>query len=212
MKDSRKKIIFFGPKPPPHMGPSLATEIILNSKLSKKFILIHLDTSDHRSLDYLNKYDFTNFYLGIKQYLQLIILITKNKPDLVYLPHCQTTIGYLRDSVFILISKIFTVKVLCHLRGGNFKNWLDNSSWVTKRYVRWIHSMVDGQIVLGTSLKKLFTNIVDSQKIFVIPNARGFGNTFNTNKDKSKSNPQKKRKIKVLFLSNLIASKGILDF
>ncbi len=190
------------------MGPSLATEIILNSDLKKKYDLIHLDTSDHRNLNKLAKYDLINFYLGFKQYFDLVKLIINCKPDLVYLPICQTTIGYLRDSIIILISKLFSIKVLCHLRGGNFKNWLNNSFWLTKKYVGFVHSFIDGQIVLGDSLKYLFEGIVEQKKIFICPNARNFNNIL-----KQKDVPAKniKHNFKILFLSNLIKEKGVLD-
>ena len=208
MRKHKPKVIFIGPLPPPHMGPSLATEIILNSDLKEKYDLVHLDTSDHRNLNKLAKYDLINFYLGFKQYFDLVKLIINCKPDLVYLPICQTTIGYLRDSIVILISKLFSIKVLCHLRGGNFKNWLNQSTWLTKKYVNMIHSFVDGQIVLGDSLRYMFDGLISSKKIFVCPNARDFKNTFNNKKELVNID---KSIFRILFLSNLIKEKGVID-
>ena len=146
MTDERKKIIFFGKLPPPYIGPAVATRIILNSKLKDEFELIHLDLSDHRGINTLGNFDFTNFYLAFKQYFNLIRLILKHKPYLVYIPAGQTTVGYIRDSVFILLARLFRRKVICHLRGGNFKNWYDSANSFVKWWVRYVHRKIIEQI------------------------------------------------------------------
>jgi glycosyltransferase involved in cell wall biosynthesis len=198
----KKKIIFLGPLPPPYMGPSLATEVILNSKLKEEFDLIHLDTSDHRDLKTLGAIDFWNIYLAFKFYLNLIKLILTKKPDLVYIPISQTTIGYLKDSIFIITSKLLRRKVVCHLRGGNFQNWLNAASSATNWYVKKVHSLVDAQIVLGENLKYLFKDIVKNEKIFVVPNGKDI---YNPKSDQHNEN------IKVLYLANMKRTKGVLD-
>ena len=49
----KKKIIIVGPGTPPIIGPSIATKIIISSRLSREFDLIHFDSNVHRSLDSL---------------------------------------------------------------------------------------------------------------------------------------------------------------
>ena len=194
--------------PPPHIGPTIATQIILNSRINKHFELIHLDTSDHRDISKLGAIDFQNFANAVKDYLKLAILIRKELPSLIYIPISQTTVGYLRDSIFILISKIFQKKVLCHLRGGNFRNWYLSSSSLTRWFVRRVHSLVDGQIVLGECLRRLFQEILPDEKIFVVPNGKNFLDPiYNSNRKKNFY----KEKFRILFLSNLRKEKGLFD-
>jgi len=202
-KHKKSRIIFLGPLPPPYMGPSIATEIILNSELKNDFDLIHLDTSDHRDLTTLGAIDFWNIYLAFKHYCILACLIITRWPDVVYIPLSQTTVGYLRDSGFILIAKILRRKVICHLRGGNIRNWFNSANPVTRWYVRCVHSLINGQIVLGETLRHLFSGIVQDQKIFVIPNGRNFEN-LNIKK-------QYNRKTTILYLATFDRTKGILD-
>lgn len=191
-----------GKLPPPYIGPAVATQIILNSNLKDKFELIHLDISDHRDINTLGKWDFTNFYLVFKQYFNLIRLLIKHKPGLVYIPVGQTTVSYCRDSVFILLSKLFGRKVLCHLRGGNFKKWYNSSNEMVKWWVRFVHRKVDGQIVLGNNLRHLFNFLLPEEKIFVVPNG---GNYI------FPSLPKREDNIQVLYLGNFISTKGIFD-
>ena len=185
------------------MGPSLATEIILNSKLGNKFDLIHLDTSDHRDLKTLGVFDFKNIYIAFKNYLFLFWYIIRYWPALIYVPISQTTVGYFRDAIFIFISKLFGRRVICHLRGGNFKNWYDSSGLMIQRFVRIVHSIVDGQIVLGEKLKFLFDGIISKEKLSVVPNGRDF--EFDFDRKEQLNN------VRILFLSNFMREKGILD-
>jgi glycosyltransferase involved in cell wall biosynthesis len=202
MADEKKKIIFFGKLPPPFIGPAVATRILLNSKLKDVFDLIHLDLSDHRDINTLGKLDFTNFYLTFKQYSRLLWLLVKHKPDLVYIPVGQTTVSYIRDSIFILLVRLFRRKVVCHLRGGNFKNWYNSARRLVKWWVRYVHRKVSAQIVLGNNLRHLFNWIIPDERIFVVPNGGNY-----------KFPPVKKNEnnIHVLFLSNLLRTKGVLE-
>jgi glycosyltransferase involved in cell wall biosynthesis len=203
MADEKKKIIFFGKLPPPYIGPALATRILLNSRLNDVFELIHMDMSDHRDINTLGKLDITNFYLAFKQYFTLTRLLVKHKPGLVYIPVGQTTVGYVRDSIFILLARSFGRKVVCHLRGGNFKNWYDSASSPIKWWVRWVHKKVSAQIVLGGNLRHLFNWLIPDENIFVIPNGGNY--TF------PEVNKKQDDGIRVLFLGNFIGSKGVLD-
>ena len=200
----RPRILILGKLPPPYIGPSVATRLILNSKLKEEFDLIHLDSSDHRDINTLAALDFKNFYLAFRHYFLLIRAITSYQPDLVYMPIGQTTLGYARDAGFILISKLLRRKVLSHLRGANFKNWYNSASLATRLMVRKIHSLVDGQIVLGDNLKGLFSWLIPENKIFVIPNGGNYQRIPTANV-KTSSN------FRVLYLSNFQRTKGVLE-
>jgi glycosyltransferase involved in cell wall biosynthesis len=198
----RPRVLFLGPVPPPHMGPSLATVVILNSRLTDEFELIHLDTSDPRELDTLGAIDFQNIWLALKFYLQMIAAIARHRPALVYIPVAQTTLGYLKDSGFILIGKLLGRRVVCHLRGGNFGNWLAGASAATRLYVKLVHGLVDGQIVLGECLRPLFTPVMPADRIHVVPNGKDI---------RYEPAPPRGATARVLYLGNMVRSKGVLD-
>jgi len=70
--------------------------------------------------------------------------------------------------------------------------------------VRLVHSLVDGQIVLGESLRILFREILPDEKIFVVPNGANYFFDFSR---KNHNNS----KIRILFFSNLSKKKGLFD-
>lgn len=201
-----KKVIFLGKLPPPLIGPSVATAIILKSRLRQNFNLLHLDTSDHRSINKLGAFDLKNILLPFMHYGQLLGMIVRHWPGAVYIPSAQTTVAYARDIPFILIAKLFGRKVICHLRGGNFKNWYDGASAVTRWIVRWMQRLVDVQIVLGECLVEMFTPFMPREKIFVVPNGGDFPVEM-----RKENNVGSKPCLRMLFLANFIRSKGVLQ-
>lgn len=196
------KILFFGKLPPPYIGPAIATKIIINSGLSREFKLVHFNTSHHSDISQLSKKSIKNIAYPFFQYLKLLFYLIYHSPHAVYIPSQQSTIGYIRDIPYIIISKLLGKKVICHLRGGYFKNWYNESNSIMQYIIRQIQKMVDGQIVLGENLRGLFNFLMPEEKIFVIPNGADFPQF---KKNNSKQN------FSVLFLGNFIKSKGIID-
>ena len=203
ISDFKPIVLVFGKLPPPYIGPSVATQILLRSKLREEFDIVHFDLSDHRNYKTLGKIDLMNFWIAFRQYFLLPWYLARYRPDLVYMPFGQTTVSYYRDSVFMLLIKLFRKKVVCHLRGGNFDNWYRGASAFTRWYVRRIHSLVDAQIILGENLRHLFNWLMPDSRIFVVPNGGNF------------PIPEVRKGdgvFRALFLGNLLESKGVVDF
>jgi len=199
----KNKILILGKLPPPYMGPAVATRIILNSDLKDKFDLYHLDTRLNRSLLNIGKFSLRKISKNIDIYLDLKKILKDKKPDLVLIPISQSTLGFLKDSLFILISRMYGRKVLIHLRGSNIQNWLKSSFFLTRMYVEWVIRRCQSAIVLGENLRYLFEKYFPPEKIFVVPNGANYHFPAPSKDPKDK--------VKVLFLANLQSSKGIED-
>ena len=203
--ERKHTIIFMAPTPPPYMGPSIATQIILNSRFVDEFNVIHIDTADRRPLNNLGKFDLTNIYLALKHYLLLFHRLLFSKADLVYIPICQATTGFLRDVPFIFMSKLFGKKVVLHLRGGHFREFYNSSNKVMKYVIEKTLKKSNRMIVLGSSLKILFDGLIPEEKLSVVPNG------LNIALDKVRYKNPGKDHLMILFLSNLIETKGFKD-
>jgi glycosyltransferase involved in cell wall biosynthesis len=139
---------------------------------------------------------------NIWNYFRLLQITISQRPRLVLIPISQTTVGYLKDFMYIFLSKLTGRKVLLQLRGSNFKNWLDKSSVITKALVKLSMRWSQGIIVLGNNLKYLFTDYFPEDKILVVPN----GGNFRFPPRTAYNGP-----VRFLFLSNLFDAKGIRD-
>ncbi|NQT81075.1 MAG: glycosyltransferase family 4 protein [Candidatus Aminicenantes bacterium] len=208
-KHSKSKIILIGSIPPPHHGANIYFQNLLNSKIKEDFEIFHLDTSDHRNLDNLSKLDFINIYLALKNIIELVWMLIKIKPNLVYIPPATVSfLPYLRDGLFILFVDFFShAKIITHMHGGNYFRieFYEKSNSFVRFFIRWTLSKVDTAIVLGKSLKNIFHDFV--KNIVVVPN----GTDFDPFKNKKFIIQQNNNRIFVSYLGNLFKNKGVLD-
>ena len=186
------------------MGPAIATEIILNSKLNEHYELIHVDTNVHQSLLTMGGWSLKKVGQNIRIYLRFLSVLQREKPDLTLIPMSQTTIGFLKDAVFIVLSGMLSSRTLVQLRGSDFKNWLARSSGLTRAIVKFALGYADGVIVLGEKLRHLFADYFPEERIHVVPN----GANYQLSRNKP---PKSKRQLNILYLANLMPSKGIDD-
>ena len=197
------KIAIIGPLPPPWMGPSFATEMILNSALKDKFQIIHLDTSDRRPLANIGKLDFRNITLALFHVFKLFSVLLLDPCPLVYLPISQSPVGFLRDAFFVIGAKITNAKVAVHLRGSNFRNMYEHANGFIKMIVRFVFNLVDAVIVLCPSVAPIFSGLVGPEKIKIVPNGLGVS--------QDSSNRCKPAPGTILYLSGLMRPKGFFD-
>ncbi len=198
----KNKILILGKLPPPYFGPAVATEIILNSKLKEDFDIEHFDTRINYDIKAIGEKKINKFFLVFKNYKNYLEKLRKTRPELILIPISQSTLGFIKDSVYIFSGSRLRIKILLHLRGSNLLNWLNSSSLFTRKFFRYILNLTSGGIVLGESLKYLLNDYFRPEQIHVVPN----GGNFNYSSVKKSYN-----KLKILCLSNMIQSKGIED-
>lgn len=198
---SKKKIIILGKLPPPYIGPSIATKILLESDLKNRFELIHLNTKINDNLQSFGKISLKKLKKNLSIYKELTRLIKQHKPDLVLVPISQTKTGFIKDSIFISIAHKHKVKTLVHLRGSEFGSFYNKSSSLIKSRINNSLKKCAGAIVLGNNLRYIFKDFFPKEKIFVVPNGGNY------------SYPQKQKsdKVNILFFSNLLVNKGVYD-
>jgi glycosyltransferase involved in cell wall biosynthesis len=197
------KVVIIGPTPPPFHGVSVATDAILTSTLRERFRLYHLDLSDRRGIQHVDKPDFHDVVLFLKQWWKLLAILRKERPAVAYLPVSQSTIGFLRDSFFMLPAWIAGSSVVLHLHGGNFKAWYNSRSFLMRAYVRMVFRRVSYVAVLGKSLQHLFNGLVASHHIAVVSNGIHWPAVHKVAPD-----THKPRRHRILHLSTLSRLKG----
>ncbi|NOS80353.1 MAG: glycosyltransferase family 4 protein [Nitrospira sp.] len=196
-------VIVIGPTPPPFHGVSVATDAVLKSSLQDHFQLNHLDMSDRRGIQHVDKPDIYDVVLFLRQWWKLLAILRKNRPDVSYLPISQSTIGFLRDSLLILPTYISGAKVVLHLHGGNFKAWYDSRWFLMKAYARMVLRRVSYMVVLGESFRHLFDGLVAPDRIAVVPNGIDWPAVY-----KPAREPHKPKRYRILHLSTLNRLKG----
>lgn len=197
----KQKILFISKLPPPYYGTTVWTQILLSSNLGKSFRIIHFNNNIHKNFDTLGKPNIVNALKNILLYFKFVVTLIKNLPDLVFIPISQTTAGFVKDSGYVIISRVFRRKTLLILHGSDIRNWMRRSSKIVQIYTGYILKSTQGVIVLGENLKVLFKDFYPDNKIFVVPNGGNY--TFPPREENNTT--------RLLFLANLIPSKGIID-
>jgi glycosyltransferase involved in cell wall biosynthesis len=199
----KRKVLLVGKLPPPYMGPSIAFQILINSELNQHYDLSWFNVQVNRTLSTLGKWSIGKVRGNISLYVKFYQKLRIDKPELALIPISQSTSGFIKDSIFIMLCIVNRTPVVIQLRGSNFKNWIEKSSRSTGRFVKYVLSKTEGVIVLGNKLKYLFADYYSNDKIWVVPN----GANIVVPKIIRKENTL----VNIIYLGNLQRSKGIED-
>jgi glycosyltransferase involved in cell wall biosynthesis len=198
---ARPRLIVVGPIPPPTHGVAISTLLtVANPLLQQSFEIEHLDTTDARSLSNIGAWDPTNVFLGLR-HLGMLIGRLRGRKGVVYLPVSQNAGGFLRDSLFINAAALAGWAVTVHLRGAVFREFYERSNPAMRWWIRFTLRRVASLAVVGFGLKSLFDGLMPADRIAVVPNG-----TPDVALDNGKRNPNR-----VLYLSNLVRDKGIVE-
>lgn len=126
----------------------------------------------------------------------------------VYLTVASSVLGFLRDALMIWSSRLLGRTVILHLHGGGYRGFYEAQSKWMKSAIRRTLSQADTIVVEGELLRDQFYFVSDAAgKVCVVPNCLPIG--LRPDSSAVKSLPQD-GPVKLLYLSNMIESKGYL--
>jgi glycosyltransferase involved in cell wall biosynthesis len=199
-RGSETRLIVVGPLPPPHYGVTVSTSLVLaNEELDRRFAVEHLDTSDHRSVGNIGRWDAWNIVLAIAAVTRLIFRL-RGRRGVVYLPISQGLAGLARDTLFINLAASRGWKVTAHLRGSELGDVYRRYPAPIRRWLRFSLGRLSSLAVLGESLRSIMDGIVSPDRIAVVANGTP---------DPGPA-PSEKRTRTGVYLSNFRERKGVI--
>jgi len=202
--NERVKILILGKMPPPYYGVSVWFEQLQKGEWPDHFQMLWYDTGIHKDISTIGNIGALSVFKHMMLHLKFFLLLFREKPDLVLVPVSQSKFGIIKDSVYIILARLFKAKVLVMLHGSNLKTYLKSSTKLFNRYFNFIMAQCYGAIVLSDRLKYIFSDYFDSSRIFSVPNGIDI-NLSQLEQKTSNSSPV------VCYLGNLLLSKGIED-
>jgi glycosyltransferase involved in cell wall biosynthesis len=197
----KQRLIVIGPLPPPHHGVTVSTSLVVGSEeLQRRFEVAHFDTSDHRTLENVGRWDARNVGSALTAVASFARRLG-GAPGIVYLPISQGLPGLTRDTLFIRIAAARGWKVVAHLRGSELGDVYRRQPRVVRAWLSRAFDRLDSMAVLGESLRPAVADIVPASKVAVVPNG-----TPDPHPD-----TRRRRADTGLFLGNLRARKGVLQ-
>ena len=149
---------------------TLTTRALLDSPLSTRVALAHLDTSDHREISNVGRVDIWNVVLALKHGLQFLALLARARPDVVYVPIARNRVGFLRDLLFLVPARLMRKEVVLHLHSTSFVEFADAEPRWMRALIRAAFGPRTHGVVLAASLRGAFGRLIPPERVHVIPN------------------------------------------
>ncbi|MEN2284149.1 glycosyltransferase family 4 protein [Algoriphagus sp. SE2] len=198
------KILFILHYPPPIHGAAVVGKYIMSSKkINSTFDSEFINLSTSHSIDEIGKGGFLKWrrYAGILS--KTVSKCLKQKPDLVYMTLSTTAPGLYKDAFVVFIAKLLGFRLVYHLHNKGVKK--NSEKFIEKRLYPWIFKNSD-VILLSPHLYEDIAKFVAAERVKYCGN--GIEEIIGI---KNPSTHSKEDKINLLFLSNLLKSKGIWD-
>lgn len=172
--------------------------------LKKKNKINFINTAEGVTESNIRKFSFIRIILSFKIFFKFFFQLFLNKK--IYIVVSMSKFGFIRDAVFIIFSRVFLKKIILHLHGAGFKkHFYENQNQIMQKLIRFVYSLVDRLIILSDKIKDDFF-FIEKKKIFILPN-------FIPHIEKNirhEVNLRDFNLIKIIFLSNMIYSKGYM--
>ena len=182
-------VIFVGPKLNPVTGQSLAFHNLTNNYHNDKLILEY----GGRSL----LFQILSIIYG---FFKMLYYLMFNKCSTMYITTSRSKFGFFRDFLFINLANYYSLNIVNHLHGADFKDfYLSLHPWL-KKIVYKTYCKVSTSIVLLPKMKEQY-DMFDNMQVVAVDNGCAFPKIipdFNDKKHKQ-----------ILYLSNVMYSKGI---
>ncbi|KAA3616670.1 MAG: glycosyltransferase family 1 protein [Calditrichaeota bacterium] len=198
----KKKILFLLKLPPPVTGATLMNQYVCENKsLDNIFITQTIKISYAQNNINLATFSWGKIIIIAKILFKLVLQILTFRPDLVYFQISPLGFAFYRDLFFVTTIKIFRKKILIHLHGKGIDNKVKGSSFQESLYK---FAFKNVHIICLSELIKNDIAYVYTEKPFIVNNGIPQKTIVKTQENR--------RLARLLFLSNLNRSKGIIDY
>ena len=202
-----KKILLIGSltKHEAH-GVSLGFESLIDGfKLTNCDVRV-IDTKGFHDSKKIGSFVFGRAMISLK--CVLIAWGTIPSRQSIYMTISLSRFGFIRDMLVIWAAWLMRKRIVLHLKGGGYKVFYSQQSKWLQYVIAVTLSLSTHIVVLGDLLREQFDFVSGiNDKLKVVPNGLTKDLQVTTN---TKELPQNDQPIKILYLSNLIPSKGYL--
>lgn len=193
-------VLFIVPLPPPVHGSAMVSRILKDSEEVKRFCcpsFVNLSTS--RKMEEIGRHSWRKAIRFVGLYVKVLFRLLFRRWDACYLAITSHGIGFLKDAPFVMLCKLFAPQVILHLHNKGLEKDIGRwpYRWLMPRVFR--HTEV---ILLSERLYADVASVVGWEQVHICPN--GLSSPLPEVEQRHSSVPH------LLFLSNLMESKGVL--
>ncbi|MEI6680034.1 MAG: glycosyltransferase family 4 protein [Mariniphaga sp.] len=206
------KILFILHIPPPIHGAAMVGQAIKESReINTAFDGRYINLSLSDRVDTIGKNGFAKVWRYISLLGQVIRQFITFKPDLCYLTIQIYRIGFYKDLPMVILAKLFGVKVVYHLHNKGVSKW--QHRFIDNLLYRMVFKNAE-VILLSKNLYPDIQKYVPEERVHICANGVGAKDNSQwsmvNEKRKGRKGERESKTVEILFLSNLIESKGVL--
>jgi glycosyltransferase involved in cell wall biosynthesis len=200
----RPTVLVVGSRPLPYNGMTVVTDTILTSELCRHFDVVHVDTSDHRPVSTIARLDVRNILLALRASASLIHTLLSRDIDVVYVPIAKNRLGFLRDALLLIPSRLFKRPTIVHFHAEGFAEFVRSQPrWMQLLIALCLKGDRNHAVVLGNRLSHQFDGLILQERVHVVPNSVADYGVSHTSAPRTRPT--------VLYLSTLWSAKGIFE-
>ena len=145
-------------------GISTLISEILNSSLKDDFEFTYIES---QAEDYGK---FGKAFLALSAIAQFVWNCIRMRPKLIYV-HLGSNASLYRESIFILLAKLFGKRVVSHFHAGDIDNYYPFQNKIGQKFIRYALGSSDNFIAVSQESARQLREITGSPNISIIPNA-----------------------------------------
>ena len=207
LKDKRKRVLFMLQVPPPVHGSSMVGQMIRDSKeINQEFKCSYINLLASHNMAETGKFNLKKLVEFVVIWFKTLVSIIFKRPHLVYFALTTTGMAFLRDVLLVAMLRLFHLKRIYHLHNKGIKKYQDNPFFRPLYKFVFKNSEV---ILLSKSLYEDVKAFVHENKVKICSN--GIPDIFPglSLKEALKTENDLPKVPEILFLSNLIETKGV---
>lgn len=195
----KPRILFIVPLPPPVHGSAMVSQAIQDSALIREgFRCDFVNLSTSRRMDEIGKRSLRKMFRFAGTYVKVLYKLLTERYDACYLAITCHGIGFLKDAPFVILCKLFRRRVILHQHNKGLKE--DVCRWPYRWLMPRVYRCTE-VILLSERLYTDVASVVCREQVHVCPNGVSMPLPMVISREHAVP--------RLLFLSNLIESKGV---
>ena len=208
MKIKHPRILFICTLPPPIHGSAVVSQQIKDSRLiNDSFDCDWVNLGTSRRMDEIGTRTLAKPFRFIKAWLRTLWLLITHRYALCYLAITCHGVGFLKDAPFMLLARLFCKRQVIHQHNKGMAKDVDRWPF------RWLFPLCYKNvkvILLSWHLYPDIEKVVKKEDVFICPNGiKVVGSKVQGSHQLLRKDSETNRVPRLLFLSNLIESKGV---